>query len=248
MEELEQYRQQILAQLNQSVVEQNDIETDPEIDRLNQEIIRLQQDLAKLNQEKADIQSRKADELGEEEINEDSTEEKFTFFVSGQVINVDTINNTATWYVDPMDYSKKAPTEEQVLDGLNKELNKDCVIVDKKQKNTQRGRHGVWYTITFDECSNESSYDELEEGDSDLRVGTAQGMLSKIPQEKVAEIIKNLSPEEYQKFAGGLQSEALHAIFNNQTGDSEVAPSPEGDIAPEGDEEGSGEPDLASLL
>jgi hypothetical protein len=63
-----------------------------------------------------------------------------------------------------------------------------------------------------DEQLNMSRYSHLEEG-GELQVGAAQGLLGAVSQEKVAEFIKNMSPEEYQKFTDGLQSDAIDVLF-----------------------------------
>lgn len=88
---------------------------------------------------------------------------------------------------------------------------------------------------------------ELEEGDSDLRVGAAAGLMQKVPQGKVAEIIKNLGDEEYTQFVNGLKGQAFNVIFGHvddpspeeQPADDESLSDilgDEGDDAPAGDE------------
>ena len=278
MEDLEQYRQQILSQLKLSVSEQDDLETetDPDIQRLNDQIVRLQQELAKLNQDKANIRAQKADELGEDDElmreyerggawNDEgfSTDGRYSnwgrtkmpspkqiaFAKSLGVDNADGYESSddLSWAIDQKMAERNKPSEKQISFAKSLGIENPESMTKKELSMAISSAKGV------NEEFNDEEFDdvELEEGDSDLRVGTAQGMLSKIPQDKVAEIIKNLSPEEYQKFAGGLQSDALHAIFNNQGGGEVAATSPEGgeEISPEdGEQEAGGEPDLASLL
>lgn len=56
--------------------------------------------------------------------------------------------------------------------------------------------------------------EELEEG-GEIQVGAAQGLLGSVSQEKVSDLIKNMSPEEYQKFTSGLQSDAIQVLFKS---------------------------------
>ena len=270
MEELEEYRQEVLRQLQQSAtVLPEEVEVDPEEERLNSEIGRLQQELANLKAQKAEIESEKAAQMAteEEELEEISqfkrnelaweyeqeldlerrrnmfakmpTGKQLSFAKSLGIKNPE--DYTSADLRDEIDFvlrSRNKPTEKQISYAKSLGIENPESMGKKELSAAISSAKGVSEEEYLDE------EEELEENDYRVPVSTLKATVQQIPQENIAEIIKTLSPEDYAQFAGGLQSEALQAIFNNQ---EEQSDQPDVEAEPESGE-GEGEADLSSLL
>jgi len=222
MDELEQYRQSFISRLNKAATEPQSV---------NEEELTEETAGETLGTALSQVFAALGKKLNNEDMQKGAEK-------AGQQLGKQ-FSDAANKALQETDAAKAAEGILGAIRGVADTLQKG--LQDAVNQKDQGGED----KLTLSRWSEMDENVEIEEG-GEIQVGAAQGLLGSVSQEKVSELIKNMSPEEYQKFTSGLQSDAIQVLFK---AGGEEAPSGDqgGEEAPSGDQGGDSKAKLDDL-